>query len=411
GGWACGCARSRCRSRTGPPGTTGRPSCTGHGSSPTWQGPWRSARADAASGAMALPPAPGWQDEAMPETNAGTGRDAYLGPRGTFPEAALAAFDPAGCEDAVPYPSIQATLDAVRAGAAERAIVPIESSVEGAVTATLDELAAGPDLAIQAELLLPVTFALLGREGAGLADIKTVGGHPQAQPQCRRWLAQHLPDAEWLPTSSNAEAARQAADGQIDAALAGASAAGRYGLAVRAAEVNDVPDAVTRFVVVSRPGPVAASTGADRTSLVAFLREDHPGALMELLTEFAVRGINLTRIESRPTGDGLGKDCFSIDCDGHLDAARVGEALMGLRRRQVPRMQAARGGRTPPGPRGDRRRGVRPGGGLAGPPAQRRRLGHAPARPRPGPRLPRRPRALARYRYGPEDRPGCGACS
>ena len=99
-----------------------------------------------------------------------------------------------------------------------------------------------------------------------------------------------------------------------------------------AAEVHDVPDAVTRFVVVSRPGPVPAATGADRTSLVAFLREDHPGALMEMLTEFAVRGINLTRIESRPTGDGLGKYCFSIDCEGHLDDARVGEALMGLRR-------------------------------------------------------------------------------
>jgi prephenate dehydratase len=259
-------------------------------------------------------------------------RYAYLGPAGTFTEAALAEFDPSAPTEAMPCASIPAALDAVRAGAAERAIVPIESSVEGAVTATLDELAAGPDLAIQAELLLPVTFALLGREGTGLADIKTVGGHPQAQPQCRRWLAQHLPDAEWLPTSSNAEAARQAADGQIDAALAGAFAAGRYGLAVLAAEVNDVPDAVTRFVVVSRPGPVPASTGADRTSLVAFLREDHPGALMELLTEFAVRGINLTRIESRPTGDGLGKYCFSIDCEGHLDDARVGEALMGLRR-------------------------------------------------------------------------------
>src|SRR4029077_1437804 len=259
-------------------------------------------------------------------------RYAYLGPAGTFTEAALAEFDPSAPEEAMPCASIPAALDAVRAGTAERAIVPIESSVEGAVTATLDELAAGPDLAIQAELLLPVTFALLGREGTGLADIKTVGGHPQAQPQCRRWLAQHLPDAEWLPTSSNAEAARQAAGGHLDAALAGAFAPAPYGLAVLAAEVNDVPDAVTRFVVVSRPGPVAASTGADRTSLVAFLREDHPGALMELLPEFAVRGINLTRIESRPTGDGLGKYCFSIDCEGHLDDARVGEALMGLRR-------------------------------------------------------------------------------
>jgi prephenate dehydratase len=259
-------------------------------------------------------------------------RYAYLGPEGTFTEAALAAFDPAGLAAARACPSIQATLDAVRGGEADRAIVPIENSVEGAVTATLDELATGPDLAIRAELLLPVTFALLARPGTALGDVKTIGGHPQAQPQCRRWLAEHCPGAEWRPAPSNAEAARQAADGLIDAALAGAFAAERYGLAMLASEVNDVADAVTRFVVVGRPGPVPAATGADRTSLVAFLREDHPGALMELLTEFAVRGINLTRIESRPTGDGLGKYCFSIDCEGHLDDARVGEAMMGLRR-------------------------------------------------------------------------------
>jgi prephenate dehydratase len=177
-----------------------------------------------------------------------------------------------------------------------------------------------------------VTFALLAQPGTAIGDVKTVGGHPQAQAQCRRWLARNLPDAEWLPASSNAESARQAAEGMIDAALAGAFAADRYGLAALASEVSDVAGAVTRFVVVGRPGPVPAATGADRTSLVAFLREDHPGALMELLTEFAVRGINLTRIESRPTGDGLGKYCFSIDCEGHLDDARVGEALMGLRR-------------------------------------------------------------------------------
>jgi prephenate dehydratase len=259
-------------------------------------------------------------------------RYAYLGPEGTFTEAALAAFDAGAPLDAVPCPSIQAALDAVRAGDAERAIVPIENSVEGGVTATLDDLATGADLVIVAELLLPVTFALLAREGTALAGIKTVGGHPQAQPQCRKWLAAHLPAAEWRAAPSNAEAARQVAEGQIDAALAGAFAADKYGLAVLAADVNDVPNAVTRFVVVGRPGPLPRRTGADRTSLVAFLREDHAGALMELLTEFAVRGINLTRIESRPTGDRLGQYCFSIDCEGHIDDARVGEALMGLRR-------------------------------------------------------------------------------
>src|SRR5256885_15326972 len=143
----------------------------------------------------------------------------------------------------MPCASIPATLDAVRGGAAERAIVPIENSVEGAVAATLDELSAGRDLAIQAELLLPVTFALLVREGTGLADIKTVGGHPQAQPQCRHWLAQHLPDAEWRPTSSNAEGARPGADGQIDAPPGGVVAASPEGAGVVGGGGDDVPGA------------------------------------------------------------------------------------------------------------------------------------------------------------------------
>jgi prephenate dehydratase len=259
-------------------------------------------------------------------------RYAYLGPAGTFSEAALRAV--AGSEDAelVPCPTIETTLEAVRLETADRAVVPIESSVDGAVTATLDELATGDELFITAEVLLPIRFALLVRDGTRLGEIATVGGHPQAQAQCRRWLAANLPGAEWLPTASNALAARQVADGELDAALAGAFAAADYGLSVLADDVHDTAGAVTRFVVVSKPGPLPARSGADRTSLVAFLAEDHPGALMEILTEFAVRGINLTRIESRPTGDALGKYYFCIDCEGHVDDARVGEALMGLRR-------------------------------------------------------------------------------
>ena len=259
-------------------------------------------------------------------------RYAYLGPEGTFTEAALRSLDEAAAAEPIPYPSVQAALDAVRKSEAVRAVVPIENSVEGAVTATLDELATGHDLVICAEILLPVTFALLARPGTRVDAVKTVGGHPHAQPQCRRWLAAHLPDAEWRPASSNAEAARQAADGQIGAALAGAFAATRYGLEVLADDVSDHDGAVTRFVVVRVPGPLPARTGSDRTSLAAFLAADRPGALAEILTEFAVRGVNLTRVESRPTGVVLGRYCFSIDCEGHIDDARVGEALMGLRR-------------------------------------------------------------------------------
>jgi prephenate dehydratase len=260
-------------------------------------------------------------------------RFAYLGPEGTFTEAAVASLRGSRLyEDMepVPYPSIGAALAAVRSGAAERGVVPIESSVEGIVTATVDDLTSGNDLHINAETQLPIEFALLGRAGTALPDIKTVGGHPQAQPQCRRWLAANLPEYEWVPLASNAEAARQVAGGNVDAALAGAFAAARYGLEIVAPGVQDRSNAVTRFVVVAPHGEMPTRTGSDRTSLAAFLGEDQPGALMEILTEFVVRGINLSTIQSRPTGDGLGRYYFFIDCEGHIDDARVGEAMMGL---------------------------------------------------------------------------------
>jgi len=237
-----------------------------------------------------------------------------------------------GPSDALPCPSIQAALDAVRGGQAELGVVPIESSVEGAVTATLDELAVGTELVICAEVLVPVEFALLARPGTQLGDVKRVGGHPVAQPQCRRWLAANLPQAEWVPAASNSDAASQVAEGQLDAALAGVFAAELYGLVALAMDVHDHDDAVTRFVAVRLPGELPDRTGSDKTSVVAFLADDHPGALMDILGQFAIRGVNLTRIESRPTGDGIGRYCFFIDCEGHAAQARVGEALMGLRR-------------------------------------------------------------------------------
>ena len=192
-------------------------------------------------------------------------RYAYLGPEGTFTEAAVAALarSRAGADvQPVPCPSVGATLTAVRTGAADRAVVPIESSVEGIVTATVDDLAGGGDLLIRAETRLPIEFALLAREGSALADIKTVGGHPQAEAQCRRWLAASLPGREWVPYPSNAEAARRVGEGDLDAALASASAAERYGLTVLVPDVHDRSNAVTRFVEVAprarcprRPAP------------------------------------------------------------------------------------------------------------------------------------------------------------
>jgi len=259
-------------------------------------------------------------------------RYAYLGPEGTFTEAAVASLPEADSVQAVPYPSVGAVLTAVRTGEVERGVVPVESSVEGIVTATVDDLAAGKDLLIAAETQLRIEFALLAAPGKTLADIKTVGGHPQSHPQCRRWLTANLPAHEWVPQASNAEAARQVAAGNLDAALAGAFAASKYGISVLVPEIHDRSNAVTRFLVVARPGRIPPGTGSDRTSLAAFIKEDHPGALMEILTEFAVRGVNLTTIQSRPTGEGLGKYFFFIDCEGHVDDTRVGDAMVGLRR-------------------------------------------------------------------------------
>ncbi|MFH8344973.1 prephenate dehydratase [Streptomyces sp. NPDC018045] len=259
-------------------------------------------------------------------------RYTYLGPEGTFTEAALRTLPEAATRELVPMVSVPAALDSVRAGEAAAALVPIENSVEGGVTTTLDELAAGEPLMIYREVLLPIAFALLVRPGTRLADVKTVTGHPVAQPQVRKWLAGHLPEALWESAASNADGARLVQEGRYDGAFAGEFAAATYGLEPLVTEIHDAQNAATRFVLVGRPARPAARTGADKTSVVLWLREDHPGALLELLQEYAARGVNLMRIESRPTGEGIGSYCFSVDCEGHLTDRRVGEVLMALKR-------------------------------------------------------------------------------
>jgi prephenate dehydratase len=260
-------------------------------------------------------------------------RYTYLGPEGTFTEAALRTLPEAATRELTPMVSVPAALDAVRKGEAGGALVPIENSVEGGITATLDQLAFGEPLMIYREVLLPIAFALLVRPGTTLADVKTVTGHPAAQVQVRNWMAEHLPDALWESAASNADGARLVQEGRFDGAFAGEFAAPVYGLEPLATDIHDAQNATTRFVLVGRPARLAAPTGADKTSAVFWLRDDHPGALLDLLQEFAIRGVNLMRIESRPTGQGLGQYCFSVDCEGHLSDRRVGETLMGLRRR------------------------------------------------------------------------------
>lgn len=261
-----------------------------------------------------------------------SGRYAYLGPEGTFSEAALNSLPAASGAERTPCVSVADALDAVRRGEVEAALVPLENSVEGSVAETLDELATGEALQIVQEVQVAVSFALLVRPGTALADVATVTTIPHAEAQVRGWLRRSLPAARFVAASSTADAARAVAAGEADAAVAAPLAAQRYRLDVLADDIADTPGAVTRFVLVTRPGPPAPPTGADRTSLVAFIADDHPGALLEVLTELAVRGVNLTRIESRPTGVGLGRYCFSIDAEGHVGQARVAEALAALRR-------------------------------------------------------------------------------
>lgn len=259
-------------------------------------------------------------------------RYAYLGPEGTFCEAALRTLPAADKAEHMPCVSVADALDAVRTGDAGGAVVPLENSVEGSVAETLDELAGGDPLQIVREVLLPVSFALLGRPGTALADIKTVTTMPHAEAQVRGWLRRELPSARFVAAPSTADGARAVAAGDADAAVAAPLAADRYRLAILADDIADSPGAITRFVLVTRPGSSPPPTGADRTTVMAFIADDHPGALLELLTEFAVRGVNLTRIESRPTGVGLGRYYFSIDAEGHIAQARVAETLAAIRR-------------------------------------------------------------------------------
>ncbi|MBA3232766.1 MAG: prephenate dehydratase [Propionibacteriales bacterium] len=261
-------------------------------------------------------------------------RYAFLGPKGTFAEAALRSLPAAAKAELMPSGSVVAALDAVRAGDADGAVVPIENSIEGGVAATIDELSHGDPLMITREMHVEVQFALLAKPGTSLEDITRVATHPHAEAQCRQWLAAHLPDAEVVLEASTARAAEMVAaqDSTYDAAIAAPIAARTYRLTTLATAIADHVGAVTRFVLVSRPAAPPGPSGADKTSLVVFIHDNHPGALLELLDQFAVRGVDLTRIESRPTGSALGRYCFSIDAVGHVADARMGEALIGLRR-------------------------------------------------------------------------------
>jgi prephenate dehydratase len=253
---------------------------------------------------------------------------AYLGPVGTFTEAALKKIT--NVSDAlIPYANVTAALIAVREGKADFALVPIENSVEGVVARTLDELATGEPLVIAGEVTLPVSFSLMCKPAA--QKINRIATHPHAEAQCRAFIAKNYPNAEIIPTASTAAAAEAISRGEFDAAIAAEIAAEHYGLEVVAKNIGDNNGAVTRFVLVSKPGSLSTPTGKDRTSLALYIDIDHAGALLEILTEFAKRDVNLTFIQSRPTGRVLGDYHFIIDAEGHINDSSVSQALDGLR--------------------------------------------------------------------------------
>ena len=254
----------------------------------------------------------------------------YLGPAGTFTEAALQKIATSG-DELIAYANVTAALDAVRNGDCQKALVPIENSVEGVVARTLDELAIGQPLVITQEVTLPVSFALLTLPNIDPKSIKSIATHPHAEAQCRNFIAKHYPTAQIIETSSTAAAAKGLSKGDYQAAIAGTNAAKNYNLKIITENIGDNQAAVTRFVVVEKPGRQIGATGKDRSSLVVFIGIDHAGALLEILNEFAKYQVNLTFIQSRPTGSGLGHYHFIIDALGHIDDEPISAAVAGLK--------------------------------------------------------------------------------
>ncbi|APU12216.1 MULTISPECIES: prephenate dehydratase [Actinoalloteichus] len=277
----------------------------------------------------------------------------YLGPEGTFTEQAARTLvsrvypdstfgaDPTALSGQArsdvdlilePAVTVRAAMVEVSAGRAEAVVAPVENSVEGSVPATLDALVAADPIVAVAETVLPVRFSVLAAPGMTAEQVRTVATHPHAAAQVREWLARELPDAVVVSTTSTAAAAVEVLAGRADAAVTAPLAAERYALDVLAADVADVRDAVTSFRLLRLPGRMPEPTGVDRTSLVVTV-DDRIGTLADLLTELATRGVNLTRIESRPTRSRLGSYRFFLDLDGHLAERRVADAVAALRRR------------------------------------------------------------------------------
>jgi len=257
----------------------------------------------------------------------------YLGPIGTFTWEALRQVPEAAGATWRSVSNVGEALDDVTAGRSVGAMIAIENSVEGGVSATQDALATVPGLRIIGEYLVPVNFVLVARPGVRLEDVRVVSAHPVAYAQCRHYLESALPDHGHSPAPSNVAAAAGLLENELaQAAVAPPGITDHHALEVLAEQIGDNPNAVTRFALVSRSLAIPERTGADKTSIIAELPDDAPGRLLEMLEQFATRGVNMSLLESRPIGDALGRYRFVIDLDGHIHDERVADALLGLRR-------------------------------------------------------------------------------
>lgn len=270
----------------------------------------------------------------MSEPSAPTRRYSYLGPAGTYTEAALKQVPEAVGHVWNPVDNLGEALNDVVSGRSDAAMIAIENSIDGGVTVAQDALATIPGLRIIGEYLVPVRFVLVARPGTTLSEVSVVSGHPVAYGQCRAWLDDRVPRHRHLIATSNVQAAADLFDAEkgIDAAIAPPGIEEHYDVEILAEGIAENPDAVTRFVLVSRTVPVGEPTGADKTSLIIELAEDRSGALLDLLEQFATRGVNMTLLASRPIGDRMGRYRFVIDIEGHVKDERVADSLLGVKR-------------------------------------------------------------------------------
>lgn len=259
---------------------------------------------------------------------------AYLGPAGTFTEMALRQVPEAAGREWVPVRNVPEAIRQVTDGKSIGAMIAIENSIEGGVTASQDALASVPGLRIRAEVVVPISFSLAVRGGLSLADVRTVAAHPVAYGQCRQWLDEHVPHHEHLPATSNVSSAEALTTENpvADAAITTPLIREHLDVEIAASGIHDHENARTRFVLVSLDQSLPERTGSDKTSLIVDLPEDRPGALLELLEQFSARGINLSMISSRPIPDSPGRYRFVLDLDGHFEDARVRDALLGVHR-------------------------------------------------------------------------------